>query len=99
METPIDAGALVITAFIALLIALNTLPHISAVKYRGQICKQRLKLVSQKDGDVLLFDLIEDPQESKDISKRFPEEVQRLQDAYTLWNSEMDAPLLFDRPE
>ena len=60
--------------------------------------EERLKLISQKDGEVLLFDLVEDPLESKDISNKQPDEVRRLQDAYALWNSEMTAPLALPDP-
>ncbi len=60
--------------------------------------EERLKLLSDKDGNVRLFDLVRDPRESKDISGEEPEEVRRLQDAYALWNAEMTAPLVFRGP-
>jgi arylsulfatase A-like enzyme len=61
--------------------------------------ENRMKLIRQGGGNIALYDLVSDPLESTDLSDAKPEEVERLKDAYSLWNSEMTAPAAFPAPK
>jgi VCBS repeat-containing protein len=69
--------------------------HFEADSDSFAVREQRLKLISQPTGEIALYDLLSDPNESKNLAAENPEEVRRLRDDYALWNSEMTAPAAF----
>jgi hypothetical protein len=48
-----------------------------------------LKLVSYKGSPPELFDLVDDPGESKDLSASRPEDVARLRGRWEVWDAEL----------
>jgi len=51
---------------------------VSALNLWRMICDGRYKLVLRADGGPLLFDLLQDPQETTNLTERMPGEVERL---------------------
>jgi len=47
---------------------------------------------------VMLFDLADDPSETKDLAARHPERVQALQTAWGAWNKELAEPAWIPQP-
>ena len=63
----------------------RSIPGVEPTPRWFAIQNERLKLIGEVGGVRLLFDLIEDPGETRDVSDDFPDEVADLEQRYERW--------------
>jgi len=67
-------------------------PHRLNVREQRAVRDGRWKLLVEPDGSTMVFDLEEDPAESRDRAGERPDLVRRLRDRLDRWNQRMPAP-------